>query len=103
MKKGQNYEGLVTEVGFPSKGLVVTNDGGQAVVKHVIPGQRISFCVQKVRKGRAEGRLLSVLKQSPLELTEPVCMHFGCCGGCTFLTMRFPLRWYRSSCPRCSW
>ncbi len=88
MKKGQIYEGLVTEVGFPSKGLVVTDDGGQAVVKHVIPGQRISFCVQKVRKGRAEGRLISVLKQSPLELTEPVCMHFGCCGGCTFLTMR---------------
>ena len=57
------------------------------VVKNALPGQRISFCVTKVRKGRGEGRLLKVLKPSPLELKESVCEHFGVCGGCTFLSL----------------
>lgn len=57
------------------------------VVKNALPGQRISFCVTKVRKGKGEGRLLKVLEPSPLELKEPVCEHFGVCGGCTFLSL----------------
>ena len=77
MKKGQIYSGQVTKVQFPNKGLVELDEGGQAMVKNVIPGQHISCLVTKVRKGRGEGRLVEVLSPSPLELTEPVCAQIG--------------------------
>ena len=80
MKKGQIYEGSVERVAFPNKGIVTLEDGKQVVVKNTIPGQKISFMVTKIRKGRGEGRLIEVLEHSPLELSETVCGHFGVCG-----------------------
>lgn len=87
MKKGQIYEGIVEKVAFPNKGIVAIEDGKQVVVKNALPGQKVSFSVNKIRKGKGEGRLLKVLEPSPLELGEPVCGHFGVCGGCTFLNL----------------
>lgn len=87
MKKGQVCEGIVEKVLFPNKGIVTLEDGKQVVVKNAIPGQKISFSINKIRKGKGEGRLLEVLEKSPLELEEEVCPHFGICGGCTFLSM----------------
>lgn len=89
MKKGQVYEGVVERVDFPNKGIVATEEGKQIVVKNAIPGQRISFVVNKVKRGRAEGRLMEVLEPSPLELTQAVCPRFGICGGCTYLNLPY--------------
>ncbi len=89
MKKGQVYEGTVERMDFPNKGIVILEDGKKAVVKNALPGQRISFSINKVRKGRGEGRLLKVLEKSPLELNEIPCEHFGTCGGCTFLNLSY--------------
>ena len=88
-KKGQIWEGIVERVAFPNKGIVALEDGKKAVVKNVIPGQKISFMVNKTRKGKVEGRLLEVLEKSPLELEEVPCHHFGICGGCTFLNLDY--------------
>jgi SAM-dependent methyltransferases related to tRNA (uracil-5-)-methyltransferase len=44
-------------------------------------GQKISFAVNKMRSGKAEGRLLEVLEKSPLENREKSCRSFGDCGG----------------------
>lgn len=89
MKKGQVYEGTVERIDFPNKGIVMLEEGKKVVVKNTLPGQRISFSVKKVRKGRGEGRLLEVLEKSPLELAEVPCAHFGICGGCTFLNLDY--------------
>ncbi|MEY8391774.1 23S rRNA (uracil(1939)-C(5))-methyltransferase RlmD [Lachnospiraceae bacterium 45-W7] len=89
MKRGQICEGIVERVTFPNKGIVTMQDGKKAVVKNVLPGQKISFSIHKVRKGRGEGRLLQVLERSPLELKEVPCEHFGICGGCTFLNLPY--------------
>ena len=80
MKKGFRGEGIVTSVEFPNKGIVVAEDGTHVVVKNTIPGQKVSFGVNKVRKGKVEARLLEVLEKSELE-TEEACPHFGICGG----------------------
>ena len=87
MKKGQVYEGVVTRVEFPNKGIVPVGDD-TVVVKNSLPGQKISFMIQKVRKGKAEARLLEVLEKSPLECGTS-CSHFGLCGGCTYLSMEY--------------
>ncbi|MGN0374834.1 MAG: 23S rRNA (uracil(1939)-C(5))-methyltransferase RlmD, partial [Butyrivibrio sp.] len=83
MKKGQIYEGKVTGVNFPNKGIAECEEG-TAIVKNTIPGQRIRFAVNKKKGGKCEGRLLEVLETSPLENNEKVCPHFGECGGCTY-------------------
>ena len=68
MKKGQVLEGIIERVDFPNKGIVMTEEGRQATVKNGIPGQKVRFSINKIRKGRCEGRLLEVLERSSLEL-----------------------------------
>ena len=82
MKKGQIYEGVVERVEFPNKGIIRCEEE-TAVVKNVIPGQKVSFLVNKKRKGKAEGRLLEVLEKAPYE-QESDCLHFAACGGCAY-------------------
>lgn len=83
MKKGYIGEGIVSKVDFPNKGTVITEEGESVIVKNTIPGQMVSFAVNKAKHGKYEGRLLEVLRQSELE-TEERCPHFGVCGGCTY-------------------
>lgn len=88
MKKGQVGEGIVQRVEFPNKGIVLTEDGDKVIVKNTIPGQKVSFGVNKVRKGKAEGRLLEILQRSSDEMTE-YCPHFENCGGCTYQSLPY--------------
>jgi len=81
MKKGERYTGVVEKMEFPNKGIVYI-DGEKAIVKNALPGQEVHFAVNKKRGGRCEGRLLEVVKESPLEKEENRCPHFGICGGC---------------------
>ena len=88
MKKGTIYEGIVRCVKFPNKGVVSVENGEQEVsVKYAIPGQKVKILVNKVRKGKAEGRILEVLEASPEEMKSP-CPHFGMCGGCAESSIR---------------
>ena len=88
MKKGEIYEGKVTEVNFPNKGKVEC-ENGTVTVKNVIPGQNIRFMINKKRSGKYEGRLLEVLEKSPLESVTDICPHFGVCGGCTYQSVSY--------------
>ena len=90
MKKGQIYEGIIEKVEFPNKGIVVVEgEEKKVLVKNGIPGQKIKFAVNKMRKGKAEGRLLEVLEKSPFEQRDPVCSIFPACGGCMYQTMLY--------------
>lgn len=89
MKKGQILEGIVTEVQFPNKGIVkIEGEEKTVVVKNTVAGQKVRMGINKMRKGKAEGRLLEVLERSPLE-RESDCIHFAECGGCTYRTLPY--------------
>ena len=98
MKKGDLIQGVVREVKFPNKGIVVTEEGlcvvknaitgGLCVVKNAITGQLVQARVNKKRKGKAEAALITVLERSPLERDTP-CPAFGICGGCTYLCLPY--------------
>ena len=92
MKKGQILEGIAERVDFPNKGIIKVKeeDGRESVcvVKNVLPGQTLSFRVQKKRNGKAEGQLLELLKRAENELESP-CPHFGSCGGCLYHTLSY--------------
>ena len=89
MKKGQIIEGVIERVDFPNKGIIRTEDGRQVIVKNTIPGQKVSASINKIRKGKAEGRLLEVLEKSLLEGDKTGCVHAGECGGCTYQTLPY--------------
>lgn len=89
MKKGQIYEGVIESVDFPNKGKVFLQEEEKSViVKNGLPGQKVRFSVNKVRKEKAEGRILEVLEKTPVEIT-PICPHFGACGGCTYQNLPY--------------
>ncbi len=89
MKKGQVYEGIIESVEFPNKGKVfLPEEDRYVIVKNGVPGQKVRFSVNKIRKGKAEGRLLEVLEKSPLEV-ESACPHFGQCGGCMYQNLPY--------------
>ena len=82
MKKGQIVEGIVEKIEFPNKGKVYVPEEEQyVIVKNTVPGQKVKCSVNKMRKGKAEGRLLEVTEKSSLE-KDSLCPHFGQCGGC---------------------
>lgn len=87
MKKGQIYEGVIEKVQFPNKGQVRIGDR-TVTVKNGAPGQKVRFQVNKIRKGKAEGRLLEVVEHAPEEC-KPACRHFGECGGCIWQMLSY--------------
>lgn len=88
MKKGEIYEGTIMRMDFPDKGVIELPEG-RITVKHGLLGQSVRVMIHKKRGGRCEGRILEVLKPSPLETAETVCPHFGSCGGCTYQTIPY--------------
>lgn len=88
MKKGEILEGIITKTEFPNKGTTEVEDRRFAI-KGVIEGQKVKFAITKLRKGKAQGRLLEVVEKSPLEDANPRCPHFGACGGCSYQTMSY--------------
>ena len=99
MKKGQIRTGVVRNVKFPNRAMVVLEplegaaDGEEICeVKGALPGQKISVVITKVRKGKGEGRLKEILEKSPIEtvgVENCGCPHFNICGGCSYISMPY--------------
>lgn len=90
MKKKEFYEGMVTSLKFPNKGIVYVEDEDAYVqVKNTLPGQRVRFQLKKVKKKRPEGNLTEVLVPSEIEKAVPPCPHFSECGGCAYQTLPY--------------
>ena len=88
MKRRDIVEGIVERVDFPNKGIVRIDDEHTVAVKNVIPGQKVSARVKKVRHGNGEGSLIEVLKKADNEI-ESICPHFGICGGCSYQNLSY--------------
>ena len=71
MKKGQVYEGVIESVEFPNKGIVnVSQEDRRIIVKNGVPGQKVRFSVNKVKKGKAEGRTEHLKQQVQKKLAK---------------------------------
>ena len=63
-------------------------DGLVVFVPFVVPGDIVDIQLYKKKKNYAEGRATAFHKLSDLRV-EPMCPHFGVCGGCKWQTMRY--------------
>ena len=88
MKKHDIVEGVIDTYEFPNKGSFHMDDR-KVTVKGAVKGQKVSCRITKLKKGKADGRLLEVLEKSELEDASPVCSHFGMCGGCSYQTLSY--------------
>lgn len=89
MKKGQVCEGVIEKVDFPNKGKIFLPEEGKTItVKNGVPGQKVRFSANKVRQGKAEGKIIEIIERAPEEI-EPACPHFGQCGGCTYQNLPY--------------
>lgn len=72
-----------------AEGMAVAKvDGLVIFVPFVVPGDVVDIQLRKKKKNYAEGRAVHLHKPSPLRV-EPVCPHFGTCGGCKWQTMSY--------------
>ena len=87
MKKRDILEIKVENMEFGGTGTTVV-DGIKLSYKGGIAGQKVKMLVKKVRKTKAEGKILSVLEPAEIE-TAPTCPHYGICGGCSMLSVPY--------------
>ena len=89
MKKNEIIEGIITDVNFPNKGvLLVPGEEETVIVKDVIPGQRVKARLSKKRHGHWNAALVEVTEEASGEI-KAQCPRFGECGGCTYLTIPY--------------
>lgn len=89
MKKGTVYQGIVEKLSFPNKAIVrVEGEDKPVHVKNAIVGQVVRISVNKIRKDKAEGRILEVITPAANEVPAS-CPHFGQCGGCTYQNLPY--------------
>ena len=88
MKKGNEYEVMITDFDFPNKGVTEIEEY-RVTVKGAFVGERVRIRITKKKNGKGEGRLLEVLEPSQEEIASPFCRHFGVCGGCMYQTFPY--------------
>lgn len=80
-KKLPTFENvLVTDVAAEGNAIAKIEDM-VLFVEGVIPGDIVNVQITKKRKRYYEGRVLSIVKESP-DRKPAFCKHFGVCGGC---------------------
>ncbi|WP_329905344.1 23S rRNA (uracil(1939)-C(5))-methyltransferase RlmD [Porphyromonas pogonae] len=84
-------EGIeITDLAAEGKALARI-DGQVLFVPYAAPGDICNIQVTKKKKNFLEGRVIDILKPSDKRV-EPICPHFGTCGGCKWQHLPYTLQ-----------
>ncbi len=78
----------VIDAGAKGKAVAKADDGRVVFINNAVPGDVVDVQTHKKRKAYFEGSAISFSKLSD-KRTEPVCPHFGTCGGCKWQNMGY--------------
>jgi 23S rRNA (uracil1939-C5)-methyltransferase len=78
----------VFDAGAKGKAVAKAADGRVVFITNAVPGDVVTVQTTKKRKAFYEGTAISVSKFSDKRV-EPVCQHFGTCGGCKWQHMGY--------------
>ncbi|WP_010253084.1 23S rRNA (uracil(1939)-C(5))-methyltransferase RlmD [Myroides injenensis] len=78
----------VLDAGAKGVSVAKASDGKVIFIPNVVPGDVIDVQTVKKRKAYYEGRAIKFHKLSDHRI-EPVCQHFGACGGCKWQNMKY--------------
>ena len=91
-KKSQNRIVLehleVIDAGAKGKAIAKAADGRVVFINNAVPGDIVSVQTTKKRKAYFEGTAIEIHKASDKRV-DPVCEHFGTCGGCKWQHMGY--------------
>ena len=79
---------LVTDAGAKGKSIAKAPDGRVIFISNAVPGDVVDIQTMKQHKAYYEGKAIKIQEYSP-KRTEPVCKHFGTCGGCKWQNMHY--------------
>ena len=87
--KNHLFEGVkVIDTASKGKTVAKTDEGAIIFLNSGVPGDVVDISTYKKRKGFYEGNIVKFHTLSELR-TEPVCEHFGVCGGCKWQHMKY--------------
>jgi len=78
----------ILEAGAKGVSVAKTSEGQIVFVSNVVPGDVVDVKIFKKRKSYFEGKATVFHKYSK-DRTEPICQHFGDCGGCKWQNMDY--------------
>jgi 23S rRNA (uracil1939-C5)-methyltransferase len=87
LKKNDIVEVTIEDIVFPNKGIARVN-GEKIEIKNGILGQKVKVRITKKKNKKIEASVVEVIERSELE-REPMCEHFGICGGCSYQTLPY--------------
>lgn len=68
---------------------IARHEGLVVFIEGAVPGDRVDVMVHRKKNSFAEGKVYAVKSYSK-NRTEPVCQHFGTCGGCKWQNLNYP-------------
>jgi len=83
----------VIDAGAKGKAIAKAADGRVVFINNAVPGDVATVQTTKKRKSYFEGKAISFSKLSQKRV-EPVCEHFGTCGGCKWQNMGYDHQLY---------
>ena len=87
--KSKHFEKCeIVDTATKGKTVAKTEDGIPIFLSEGVPGDVVDIQTYRKRKGYFEGRITKFHTYSPYR-TEPVCAHFGTCGGCKWQHMDY--------------
>ena len=90
----KTFENLeVIDTGHKGKAVAKTADGQVVFIDNAVPGDIVHAKSYKKRRRYYQAKTLEYVKLSP-HRTEPVCEHFGTCGGCKWQNMSYERQLY---------
>jgi 23S rRNA (uracil1939-C5)-methyltransferase len=92
LRKGDIVEVKVTDLAYGGKG-VGKIDGLVILIRGGLPGDILKIKIKRKKKNFAEAELVEILQNSE-QRTDPICSHFGLCGGCTWQNLNYKSQLY---------
>ena len=83
----------VIDAGAKGKAIAKAADGRVVFINNAVPGDIVSVQTTKKRKAYFEATAIEIHKASDKRV-EPVCEHFGTCGGCKWQHMGYEHQLY---------
>ena len=82
-EEDQTFEVELTTFIYGGEVLGRLPEGRAVFVPFALPGEKVRIRLVEEKQRYARAELLEVLESSP-ERSEPLCVHFGLCGGCHY-------------------
>jgi len=92
LKKGDIFEISITDLAYGGKG-VGKIDGLVILIRGGLPGDTLKVKIKRKKRNFAEAELVEILKSSEQRI-DPICSHFGLCGGCTWQNLNYKSQLY---------